>query len=419
MKLKTAITAAVLALGIVSQAGAQNVVYVTGSTAFRSIVFNALNTPGRVFDGTPTRATRGNSNPASCAYMLFLGNINGTPTYIDCAWSGSEAGIASAADVTIDNDGTPLPGSPETWMKADGSVSMTDSASAPTAGELEESSRGADLAFADTSQAVSLTPYVANTSTALKDYGTIGIVTFAWIKNRQTTPSAEWTALNNITLPQINQLISQGYQQTALFTGVATHTNNVYLVGRNKGSGTRANQLADSGYGTTRTVQQFSIGGGVTNSQTDTLLLEYVGNNGYEGGGGVARALRVDGSCQQNDPFFPANPSWFAVGFLGTGDALSTGNGYTFTTNNWLAADGVFPSDGTIEEGSYYFWGHEHLFGKYQISGFQDTTGNAIFAGVQAQIGTAGSDPAAHSGGIALEYMHCDKASDVAFPARF
>ena len=415
MKAKAAITVALAALGIISQASADNVVYLTGSTAFRGTVYNALHTPGTVFDGAVTEAEFGASQ-SGANYMLFHGNINGTPTYINCAWSGSEAGVASASNVTIDNDGTPLAGSPETWLLADGSISMSGLvAAAPTAGQLEASSHGADLAMADTSQAVSLTPRVINTSTDLKDYGVVGIVAFTWVKNINTTPSAEWSSLTNLTIPQINGLLAQGFQPTAFFTGIATQTNNyAYLVGRNKGSGTRANELADSGYGTTRSVQQFSIGGGVVGAATGNLLLAFEGNNGYESGGGVATALGINGSCQQTDPFFSAHPGWYAVGFLGISDSLSHG----LTTNNWLTADGVLESDGAIEEGQYAFWGHEHVFGKHNISGFQDTAGTKLFNGIKTSIGTAGSDPTAHSPGISLQYMHCDKSSDVAYPAR-
>jgi hypothetical protein len=415
MKAKAAITVALAALGIISQASADNVVYLTGSTAFRGTVYNALHTPGTVFDGAVTEAEFGSSQ-SGANYMLFHGNINGTPTYINCAWSGSEAGIASASNVTIDNDGTPLAGSPETWLLADGSIPMSGLVgAAPTAGQLEASSHGADLAQADTSQAVSLTPRVLNTSTDLKDYGVQGIVTFTWVKNIDTAPSAEWSSLTNITIPQINGLLAQGFQPTAFFTGIATQTNNyAYLVGRNKGSGTRANQLADSGYGTTRSVQQFSIGGGVVGSASGSLVLAFEGNNGYEGGSGVAGALAINGSCAQTDPFFPSHTGWYAVGFLGINDSLSKG----LTTNNWLMADGVIESDGAVEEGQYAFWGHEHLFGKHNISGFQDTVGTKIFNGVKTTLGTAGSDPTAHSPGIALQYMHCDKSSDVAYPAR-
>ena len=418
MKVNQALTAALVALGFVSAAAAQNVVYLTGSTAFRGTVYNALHTPGTVFDASPaiTEVEFGGSSASGANYMLFFGNINGSPTYVNCAWSGSEAGIASASNVTIDNDGTPLAGSPETWLKADGSITMNGyNSAAPTSGQLEASSHQADLTMADTSQAVSLTPRVINTSTDLKDYGVVGVVTFTWAKNINTSPSAEWNSMTNVTIPQLNALFSQGYQPAAFFTGVATQTNNyVYLVGRNKGSGTRANELADSGYGTTRTVTQFSIGGGVSTTSTGTLTLAYEGNNGYEGGGGVAGALAINGSCGQTDPFFSDKPGWFAIGMMGINDALSHG----LTTNNWLTADGVFETDGAIEEGQYAFWGHEHVFGKHNISGFQDTVGGKLFTGVQTALGTSGSNPAAHSAGIALQYMHCDKSSDVAYPTR-
>ena len=78
----------------------------------------------------------------------------------------------------------------------------------------------------------------------------------------------------------------------------------------------------------------------------------------------------------------------------------------------------MFETDGAVEEGQYPFWGHEHLFGKHNISGFQDTVGGKLFTGVQTALGTAGSVPGAHSPGIALQYMHADKSSDVAFPTR-
>ena len=421
MNMKSKITMALLALGVISSASAQNVVYLTGSSAFRSTVYNALHSSagpgaGGVFDAAPTEVEFGGSGASGANYMLFFGKIGGTDTYIDCVWSGSEAGIASAANVTSDNDGTPLAGSPETWLKADGTIPMSGLIGAsPSGSQLEASSPGADLAQADTSQAVSLTPRVINTSTDLKDYGVQGIVTFTWVKNINTSPSSEWSSLTNLTIPQINGLLSQGFQPTAFFTGIVSQTNNyAYLVGRNKGSGTRANQLADSGYGTTRTVQQFSIGGGVSTPTDNTLTLAYEANNGYESGGGVAAALAINGSCGQTDPFFATHSGWYGVGFLGVNDALSKG----LTTNNWLTADGVFESDGAIEEGQYAFWGHEHLFGKHNISGFQDTVGQKVFAGVKTAIGTAGSVPSAHSPGIALQYMHCDKSSDVAYPAR-
>jgi hypothetical protein len=428
MKLSSKISIALLALGIVTSASADNVVYLTGSTAFRSIVFNALNDnlgdTGAVFDvGTVTRATRGNATPSKCGYMLFHGNINSTPTYIDCAWSGSEAGIASASGISIQNVNNqgvsvPLAGSPETWMKADGTVSMVDGSTNPAPAELESSSHIADLAQADTSQGVSLTPFVASTSTALTDFGTEGVVTFVWSKNYNSHPVQEWSDITNVTLPQIDGILSAGYETTAFFTGKASESNNyVYLVGRNKGSGTRANVIADHSYGpTTKAVQQYSIGEGIEQMAVSTCTLDYEGDNGYESGGNVATAMSIDGSCQTQDPF-SSHTNWMAIGYLGCSDALSI----TGSTNNFLTLDGVPENDGTIEEGQYYFWGHEHLYGRYQISGFQQTDGQKLFTAVTAQINNIsqyGSVPSANDPAIGYKYMHAAKTSDVAYPSR-
>lgn len=430
-KMKTTILSALLALGVVSQAGATNIVYLTGSSAFRSTVYNALHTPGTIFDASPAiqETEYGGGSASGANYMLFLGNIGGTPTFIDCAWSGSEAGIASAANVAIQNtdrngDPIPLAGSPEKWLDVTNTtLDGTWHSSNPTT--LEANSHGADVAQADTSQQVSLTPAVTGTSTDLKDYGVEGVVTFTWCKNINSSPSPEYTHLKNVTIPQMYEEISQGFQPAAFFTGNAADTNNyVYLVGRNKGSGTRANTLADTGYGTTKSVSQFSIGYGVEEAAIPgDLVLTNEGNNGYESGGGVATALGIDGSCGQNDPFFGPSgiisphanlTGWFAIGYLGVSDALAHG----LTTNEWVTLDGVPESDGAIEEGEYSFWGHEHLYGRHGISGYQDTDAQVIFSGVQASLGSLGSDPTAHSPGISLTYMHCDKASDVAFPTR-
>lgn len=426
MKANWKITAALLALGIVSRASADNVVYLTGSTAFRSVVYQVLhNNSGdtnAVFDGGTVTEAEFGSSQAGANYMLFHGNINGTPTYINCAWSGSEAGIASAANVTIQNQDRngntiPLAGSPETWIRADGSIPMTGlQGSAPTSGQLETSSRQADLAQADTSQAVSLTPPVPNTSTALVNYGTEGIVTFTWAKNYNTQPSTAYTNFKNITIEQAYVTLS-GPQPAGFYTGnAADNSESVYMVGRNKGSGTRANALADTGYGTTRQVQQFSIGGGVdpTDPANGNLILAYENNNGYESGGGVAAALGIDGSCQQTDPF-SGNTGWIAIGYLGVNDALKA----PLTTANWLTLDGVMESDGAITQGQYSFWGHEHLYGRSDIAGtYQDSVGQKLYQSLVNYLDStgAGSNPTAHSPGIALSNMQCTKSSDVAYP---
>lgn len=454
MKISTQITAALVALGLVSQALATDpVVYLTGSTAFRSTVFLALsdNTDGptnAVFDaGSVTYGTWGNSAAGSANYMVFHGTIHGSPVFIDCAWSGSEAGIASACNTTLgntDRNGNPitLAGSPETWVdyttatiSAAGNVQSGNpgpNGSPANGAQLEASSHGSDLAQADTSQAISWTPFVANTQTALKDYGSQGVVTFTVSRNVNPNPTQAWLDCSNITLPQLNVLIANGVAPAGFISGnPADNGTALYLVGRNRGSGTRMNFLADSVYGAHNTVSQYSIGHGVQpgEAQTTALVLTNESNNGYESGGGVAKALAntgtssTSGSCQQADPFGNGT-NWFAIGYLSPSDALSTGNNGGQTpplnpgTNNWVTVDGVFSSNGSIENGSWWYWGHEHLYGKNGITGIQDTAGNALFSAVAGQLAKQnfGAVAGGHDPAIPYGLMNVTKPSDTAFP---
>ena len=435
MKISTHITAALLALGIVSQASADPVVYLTGSTAFRSTIDTSLlnNTGtnnGGVFDtGTLTYVTYGNANPLNANYLVVHGNISGSPVYIDVAWSGSEAGIASACNTTLKNTDRNgnlinLAGSPEQWLNVN-AVTLNGSAIAtnPPSSLLETNSdgtpnfHGSDLAQADTSQAVSWTPFQAGTQTALKDYGVQGVVTFSISKNLQTAASPAWNDVTNITIPQLVTLLGTGFVPASYLSANPSDNNQfVYIVGRNKGSGTRMNTLADSHYGTKSAVQQYSVGLGIEEPTTSSLILTNEGNNGYESGGGVVNALHISGSCQQTDPF-TGNNGWFAIGYASPSDLLNPAN--TVGTNNWLTLDGVPESNGAIENGSYWFWGHEHLYGKYQISGIQDTVGNTIMQAVVLTLNnlTLGSVPGNHDPAIAKQYMNCRKTSDSAYPS--
>jgi hypothetical protein len=442
MKISNKIAAALLALSLVSGANAADpVVYLTGSSAFRSTVELSLKNnsgpaSGGVFDaGTVTYETWGGSE-GSANYMVFHGTIGGNGVYINCAWSGSEAGIASACNTTLGNadrngNSIALAGSPETWVNAtNAGVTLTQPGTIistnPASTLLESSSHGADLAQADTSQAVSWTPAVANTQTALKDYGSEGAVTFTWSRNVQLNPTQEWLDCSNLTLPQINVLLSSGWVPAGFISGnPADDGYTVYVVGRNRGSGTRMNALSCSTYGAHNPVKQYSIGYGVEASepqQANTLWLTNENNGGYESGGGVGVALAntdggTKGSCQQADPFH-GGTGWFAVGYLSPSDAIAKGEAPT----NWVTLDGVASNNQNIENGSYWFWGHEHLYGKYQISGVQNTVGTALFNGVTTTLTTGttyGQSPTGNDPGIPYGLMTATKASDVSFPLPF
>ena len=117
---------------------------------------------------------------------------------------------------------------------------------------------------------------------------------------------------------QINQLI--GAPQPANFvTGVAAdNTESVAIVGRNLGSGTRANALLNYQYGINNPVDQFAYnvsytGSGLLTQNTASYVpdangLVEVFNDGFDSGGNVAKELNVDGSAQQ---------AWFWLVILG------------------------------------------------------------------------------------------------------
>ncbi len=448
IKISTQFAGALLALGLVSQASADPVIYLTGSTAFRStamtaILSNAGTNSGGVFDaGSVTYVTYGNSSPVGANYAVVHGTIGGAgnPIYLNIAWSGSEAGIASACNSTllnVDRNGNTitLAGSPEAWLNVsnvtlNGSVNSAN----PPINLMENGGvpfHGADLAQSDTSQAISWTPYVANTQTALKDYGVEGIVTFCITRNNQTGnsgsgvpsgASSAWADCSNITLPQLNTLISSGVVPASFLSGNTNDsTSTVYLVGRNLGSGTRMNVLGCSTYGAHRPVQQYSIGYGIEETpHQNSLILTNEGNGGYESGGDVAKALGIitpTGSCQQADPF-NGGTSWFAVGYISPSDALNTGNFGGAPTNCWMTVDGFPSNNGTIENGQFWYWGHEHLNGKYQISGTADLVGNYLFSGIVKSLAalTLGANPAGHDPAIQNSLMNVTKSTDVAFP---
>jgi len=417
-------TSAWLALGIASQAGAANVAYLTGSTAFRGNTYTVLSTAtnvGGCFDGTPDIASYGGSAANKGNYMLFHGNVKGVETYVDCFWSGSEAGIAAVAGVTVQNDtfGN-LPGAPATFLKADGTVPYGIGTTNPPAGYLQGSTTQPDLTMADTSTAVSLTK---NANLVDVGGGPIGIVTFTWVKNYQSAPNqvGSWTNLVNVTHPQL-QIGLGGAQIAAFYTGKAGDTNQfVYVVGRNKGSGTRVNALADAAYGITTPVDQFSIGGlpyGTAAANPSTLA--EVTDNGYESGGDVSKALSLDGSTTTADPINTGNTGYIAIGYLGTSDANANNLTFPPAGNTWLTLNGVLESDGAIEQGQYSMWGHEHLYGKSGVtSGAAYNFGVLLAHQIPASLG--GSSPSAHSSGINVSYMQCDKGvgSDTAVPSHY
>ena len=372
MKSTSLITAALLAAGLVTSANASSTVtvggttytevFITGSTAFRAFAYEAV-AFGTVFDSAPTVVAKGGgaASISTSSYVAY-GNIGGQPYLLNFDLTGSEAGLAAVYNASAGTSvavtypvsgplftgtatlaGTPLP---------TGFVNPT------TSGFPANVTAAPDLAFADTSAAVSLNPTQNGT---LTDFGIVAVIPFTWAKGYNSAPDASWTDLVNVSIPQLSYELT-GAKKASYFTGKTADTDLVYLIGRNKGSGTRVNTFLTLNYGLSKSIVQYAPANSTYSSTvltagsvapiTSLAGLDVVGNDGFDSGGGVATTLEdnITGS------------HLITLGYIGLPDFL--GSLSTGTPATALTLDGVAENDGNIINGEYAFWGHEHLYGQ-------------------------------------------------------
>jgi hypothetical protein len=445
MSHKKTFTAVLIALGIISSASAvtTNEVHVTGSTAFRSNFFTAATATNGIFDAPGGTALNGATSGSGL--VTYVGLIGGTPYALECSWTGSEAGIANVDGVgTLPNPGLPndgfgagnLPGATTTFPKIDG-----------TSGGF---TGAGDLTCADTSQNVSLTKPPAHS--ALFDYGVLGVVTFVWEKGVNTSTNSvdagdiAWGRLLNVTQPQMLYALAATVNANFLTGNTNDSAIPVAMFGRNAGSGTRANTLLDVFFGIGNTVSQFALnstysGSGVltynasTNNTTAVNFptvnsckansIDYtmtpnfvsVGNDGYESGAGVSYCLSCDS----------AGSDVITLGYLGLGDAKHARDGQPLAGAQpfqpggaaFLTLDGVAYNDAAVVNGTYSFWGHEHLYGSPAHTTIIDNAASAIKTGVATAGGLGTGSTAAQNSGIVYAKMLCDKnaGGDSGYPA--
>jgi hypothetical protein len=367
-------------------------VFLTGSSAARANIFNAINTAhsgaaqpngsGGVFDAAPTLvpATAGTGTSTYDAY----GTINGVRYCLCLSFSGSEAGIAAVEHLGtgISNPvaANTLHGNPD---YSDAVIPNTPDVSylSPVDGTTKFT-HAANLATADTSQAVSLTP-----SPALDDFGCVGAVTFVWVKGKNSAPDAAYNNLVNVTDPQMNVLLN-AFQPANFLTGKVADSSDYALVcGRNRASGTHQNTMLDTQHGVNNASDQWvpsdcfysngttpagvphgQLQNGATEGPTATLTalggVTEIFNDGFESGGGVAKALECDEAGSQNiisQGSTLVNSPLILIGYLGISDAAGV---VATQPNAVLTLNGNPLNDGNVINGAYSFWGHEHLYGE-------------------------------------------------------
>jgi len=263
MKPRNILKAAVL-LALTSSAMADATIDVTGATAFRATTLQAIY---NAYASVANAITNSVFNTFNVAYdftgnnsatmikanvVTFKGSypgITGT-TVIRCSFNGSVEGLKAIATTN----------EPASFLTA---AAVTNSGTFQGGTTTPTESVRPKFAFSDVLQAN--TPV---TNSLNPESPAVGVVTFMPIANNGAP-----TDLSNLTQQQLRQLVNAGIQPLSLFTGKTNDARNVYMVGRNDGSGTRTDYLLESGYGAANTVSQyvplFSTNGTNTSSGTN------------------------------------------------------------------------------------------------------------------------------------------------------
>lgn len=339
MKTKYAILATALSLGLATSAHSQTVVRISGSTAFRSSVHNAILA---IMSGE-TYAYTG-STLSSASQSNFRGTIGGEDVLIKCSWSGSVGGIQALTN----------PSSRVDLFLANSVVGNGAGQSGVAAGTADEES---DIAMSDVFQNSTLF-----TSPELVD-NRVAVVPFKFLAGKGAP-----TSLTNITSLAAQSLYGAGKVPLALVTGnSADRTAKLFAMGRDNSSGTRLTSLADTGLGALATVVQYTFNGSAYTN---------VGDGGYSSGGNVATALGQTSNSTIG----------YNIAYVGLSDATTA----IANSAKELTYNGVAYSEAAVREGSYTLWGYQHLFYTDALNGVALDVATALTAELINTPGAAG-----------------------------
>ena len=274
MKLKT-ILAAALAVSATSSAMAQtNTIDVTGATAFRNAAMRAItasfNTNGLeiVHDGNAdTLTSLYGANKA--IFRGTMPGISGT-TVVRTSWNGSAEGLNAIA-------GKNNPPFYTVAALSNSFVWNNSAAKGNIVGPTVTTSRPR-FAFSDVLQKNTPVRTDLNGARFTATADNVGVVTFAMVANDGSD-----TNLNNVTVQQALALWKSGALPLKQFTGNPASVGNVYAMGRNDGSGTRASYLSEFKVGVGKPVKQYiATSAGVTNTNDvlDSITLIPAGGTG-------------------------------------------------------------------------------------------------------------------------------------------
>ncbi len=425
MKIQNILTASILALSLGGVSQAEEIIHVTGSTAFRSAFVTSVE---RLMGGSGnfkaaydnvSGTTEKNSN-----YSIFSGTISGVATTIKCTWTGSVGGvIANSKQVDIHNvptngwvSKTNLPGTNTVVGLASLSYTLDGEVQGNASDVNMSDSQQTSTGFAVPALAV---PTIAAADPAVSVAGQVGVIVFDWVANNGSPAT-----ITNITNQQAQNLLSGGVFLSTLTGSASDYTTDgsgnptgavVYAIGRNFDSGTRLSEFAETGFGVFSLPQQVAVtvngtvgaaGSTVKNIDlypTDTLFagqsfaLSYaVGNSGYSSGGTVGKLLATPGSLGKgsatNPPLFESFYGilgGYLVGYLGRSDAATATSSSVFPGNTArvLTFNGVADTDVNVQQGLYQGWEYEYMYettrtGSTALTANQKTVINALYNGI-------------------------------------
>jgi len=306
---------AVMAL-FTASASADVVINLTGSTAYRAAthaaIIASLTSPTYAYN--EVTASDG-LNKAT--YAIFKGTSGGENIIVRVFWAGSVEGVQYPSSGATINKFIPTSqstaASPGTNL---GNTTYTDGG-VVSAGMSDVYKASAGFPNAD-----------------LEDTR-VGVCPFVFISH----PNAPFA---NINPQQMKLVYGQDYAFLSNFIPGGSTTAPVYGCGRNADSGTRITCLAESGYGYTNPVNQYTAA--VNSTDTLSFSINSPANNGASSGSTMAKTLIRNSS----------DAVGWGIGYCGVADIQGA--------NDVLTFNGVPYSTDNVKNGTYTLWGYEHLF---------------------------------------------------------
>lgn len=398
---KSILLAVVAALSIAS-ASAQEVIYITGATAFRSAANNTLYS----LYGSKLYAYSGSTTNDSSAIALYFTNCvltNGATVDLAVTWTGSEGGIQSVASTSTSPVRVPFYDKVKISAAAGGALAATgpyklaqpdtDAMLAGTYTSLQKGVVGCSDSYQSSSRFQANRRAQDGRTYQSLVVQAVGVVPYSWIASKGFTndfPERNMTYFNAF------QAFKTGYLSGNAISGDPADSGiSIFTVGRNVDSGTRVIALANLNYGVSRDViqwQAFASNGLVTNlvyhpAKTLNGITTAAGGGGESSGGTVGNymtnVISPDASLNGEAGLLASSPTNYLIGYVSVADISSArrNNGLTPLKYNGVEGRCYDNASFTTLDAGYT----NIITGKYPYWGYEFVTYNNSLASVNAK----------------------------------